>query len=315
MLFFLGVFAEGQQSTEAVPGFGPSGAPSLQQAFDDQRLAAYSPAQLSALPPIHSMDPGFPSPDACANRADPADRQSQAEWSSGKKLAADLEGHVALISDPNIVEYLNRLQQTIVLNSHLRGCFVVKVVNDVEVNAYSFPGGFLYVTTALILNAENEAQLIAAIAHETGHVTARHFTKIVARQRTWKLLSVAGGPVGYALGRRLGPLFIFKLSRDAEFEADRLALKYLAASGYDPIELARFLQNAFQQEGKPASFFARLFDTHPSTDTRVRRVTQVTGRLLATTDYIVDTSEFHEVKRQVADVMRVTNPGSPHKTN
>jgi len=138
--------------------------------------------------------------------------------------------------------------------------------------------------------ADDEAELIAALAHETGHVTARHFTKLEAKRR-W----------------RLGRLVTLKLARNAEFEADRLALKYEAASGYDPIALARLLKNACQEEGEPSSFFARLFDTHPSTVTRIKRATQATHRLVPQTDYVVDTTEFHQVKRQVADVMGVTN--------
>jgi len=293
----LGVFAQGQ-------------------VFDDRLLATYSTAQFSrtVLSPIQAADPSSSGPDVCAKlAADPADRHLQAEWSFGKKLAADVEPYVALISDPYIIEYLNRLQQTIVLSSHLRGCFVVKLVNDVEANAYSFPGGFLYVTTGMILNAENEAELIATLGHETAHVTGRHFTKIVARKRIWTLFSFAGGPVGYALGRRLAPLYVLKLSRNAEFEADRLAVTYLAASGYDPNELARLLHDAFQQEEKPASFLVRLFDAHPSTDTRIRRVRQATGRLLTPTDYLVDTNEFQRVKRRVADLMGVTISGAPHE--
>ncbi len=294
VLLVVGGFVPGQQSTEAVPGLGLPSAPSLQQGFDTQLLSTHSLAQptRTALPPIHSTDSSSPNTDACAKRAaDPADRQWQAEWTSGKKLADDLERHVTLISDPNLTEYLNRLEQAIVLNSHLRGCFVVKLVNDVEANAYSFPGGFLYVTSGMILTADDEAELIAALAHETGHVTARHFTKLEAKRR-W----------------RLGRLVTLKLARNAEFEADRLALKYEAASGYDPIALARLLKNACQEEGEPSSFFARLFETHPSTVTRIKRATQATNRLVPQTDYVVDTSEFHQVKRQVADVMGDDEP-------
>ena len=136
--------------------------------------------------------------------------------------------------------------------------------------------------------------MIAALAHETGHVTARHFTKLEAKRR-------------WGLGR----LVTLKLLRNAEFEADRLALKYGAASGYDPLELARLLENVFQEEGEPPSFLARLFDTHPSTVTRIRRATQATNRLAPQTDYVVDTSEFHQVKRQLADVMGDDEPRVP----
>src|SRR3981189_861338 len=226
VLLVVGGFVPGQQSTEAVPGLGLPSAPSLQQGFDTQLLAMHSLAQptRTALPPIHSTDSSSPNTDACAKRgADPADHQWQAEWTSGKKLADDLERHVTLISDPNLTEYLNRLEQAIVLNSHLRGCFFVKLVNDAEANAYSFPGGFLYVTSGMILTADDEAEWIPALAPEAGHVTARNFTKLEAKKR-W----------------RLGRLVTLKLARNAEFEADRLALKYEAASGYDPLEVAPF---------------------------------------------------------------------------
>jgi hypothetical protein len=310
VLLVPGVLGLAQQSTDAIRGPVLPNAPSLQKAGDNQLLAAYSLAQpwRRALPPILSTSPSVPNP-ACATLADPPDRRWLAEWTSGKRVSADFERRVALISEPSITEYLNRLEQAIVLNSHLRGCFVVKLVNDVEANAYSLPGGFLYVTAGLILDSDNQAELVAALAHETGHVTARHLTKIEARRRIWRRLSVAGGPVGYALGWQLGTLFTLKLLRNAEFEADRLALKYQTASGYDPMELAHLFQDAFQQEGKPASFFVRLFDSHPSTNTRIKRVRQATSRYpQIQTDYVVDTSEFHEVKMRVADVLRVTNP-------
>jgi predicted Zn-dependent protease len=312
VLLIQSVFALGLKTAEGMPSPGPI-ALGQQQLFADQLSAAYSPeesASIVALPATGSAHPSSPMPGACANNAA---ELAQSEWTSGKKLAADVERHVSLITDPGITEYLSRLEQAIVQSSHLRGCFVVKLVNDVEVNAYSLPGGFLYVTAGLILNADSEAQLIAALAHETGHVAARHFSKIEARRRIWGRLSMAGGPAGYALRWRLGPLFTLKLLRNAEFEADRLGLSYQSAAGYDPIEFAQLLE-VFQQPGTPGSFFARLFDEHPSTETRIKRMRQATSRLQNfQMDYVVDTSEFHEIKKHVASVMKVTNPDSlPH---
>ena len=63
----------------------------------------------------------------------------QAEWAIGRKLAAEDEKTATLIEDPALTEYLNDLEQTIVRNSDLRGCFVVKLIEDVEANAYSLP--------------------------------------------------------------------------------------------------------------------------------------------------------------------------------
>jgi hypothetical protein len=311
VLFVLGGPALAQQSSKSVPDPVLQGAPMLEQVSDNHLLATHSlaPPWRTELPRIDTRNVGSPNPAACAiNIADPADSAWQTEWATGKKQAVVFEQHMILITEPAITEYLNHLEQAIVRHSHLRGCFVVKLVNDGETNAYSLPGGFLYVTTGLILNSANEAELVGALAHETGHVTARHLTKIDARRRIWRRLSLAAGPAGYALRWKLGFLLTQKLLRNAEFEADRLALKYLSASGYDPIEIAHLLQDAFAQEGKPASFFTRLFDEHPSIDTRIKRVTQATGRYpQSETGYVVDTSEFHEVKRHLADVLGVTN--------
>jgi hypothetical protein len=317
VLFVLGGPALAQQSSKSDPDPMLQGAPMLEQVPDNHLWATHSlaPPWRTALPRIDTTNPDSPNPAACAiNVADPADGAWQTEWAAGKKQAAVYERHMILITEPAIIEYLNHLEQVIVHDSHLRGCFVVKLVNDVETNAYSLPGGFLYVTTGLILNSDNEAELLGALAHETGHVTARHHTKIEARRQIWRRLSVAAGPVGYVLRWPLGPIFTQKLSRNAEFEADRLALKYQSASGYDPIEIAHLLQDAFSQEGEPTSFLTRLFDEHPSTVSRIKRVTQVTGRYpQSETGYVVDTSEFHEVKRRVADVLGVTNPDSHPK--
>ena len=214
------------------------------------------------------------------------------------------------ISDPTITQYVNRLEQTIVLNSGIRGRYVVKVINDVEVNAFSLPGGFLYVNSGLILAAENEAQLVGALAHETGHVTARHLTKLETKKRIVGRLFLLGGPAGYAIRELFGSLFLLKLARNAEFEADRVGLTYQYASGYDQTQFVRFLCNAFSDE-EEAGFLARLRDEHPLVETRVNRATRIVAHYAKPrTDYVIDTNDFHEIKMRVAAAMGVSNPDS-----
>lgn len=243
------------------------------------------------------------------------DARRHSELMSGRKLVAELEQHVVLIEDLAIANYLNRLEESIVRNSDIQGCFIVKLVKDVEANAYSLPGGFLYVTSGLILLATDEAELVAALAHETGHVTARHLTKLEKQKRIWRYISFAG-PVGYLFGRQVGPIFTLKSLRNAEFEADRLALQYQSVSAYDPLEFTRLLRDEFNQEGKPASFFARLFDEHPATQTRIKRITQAMQQSSSNrTDYVVDTSEFHDVKSKIAALMGIVNPELPTSKN
>jgi predicted Zn-dependent protease len=234
--------------------------------------------------------------------------QQRAEYTLGNKLAADVEQRSELITDETIVRYMNSLEQTLANRSQLSGCFVVKVLSDPEPNAYSLPGGFLYITTGFVDLIETESQLVAALAHETAHVTARHQTRLDAQFRFWRRAALIGGPAGYALRRYLGPLLTSKLARNKEFEADRLGLRYDVASGYDPIEFSRLLQIAFSEEEKE-SFLDRLYATHPSTKTRIQRLQEDIPLLLAPkTSYIVSTGEFADVKMRLAKIVAARQP-------
>jgi predicted Zn-dependent protease len=228
-------------------------------------------------------------------------KTQQAEYGLGSRLAADVEQQKELISDDFILQYINHLEQKVTRSSALPGCFVVKVLSDPEPNAYSLPGGFIYVTAGLIDLIDSEGELVAVLAHETGHVTARHQTRIESETHSWGRLALVGGPAGFALRRYLGPLLMLKLVRNSEYEADRLGLRYTVASGYDPLEFGRLLQTAFADEQENDSFLDRLYDTHPPTKTRVERLQTAIPRLLTPkAGYIVNASEFTQMKKCLA---------------
>jgi predicted Zn-dependent protease len=229
-----------------------------------------------------------------------------AEWVVGKKLAAEIEKRHRLIDEPAITEYLNGLEQTIIQSSDLPGCFVVKLLADDDANAFSLPGGFLYVTSGLALVADSEGELTAVLAHETAHVTARHFARMDHKRRIWGRAVLAGGPAGYMIRYFIGPLLTRKLIRNSEFEADRLCLKYQSASGYDPKEFSRLLHDAFQDDGQPESFLERLFDTHPLITTRVKRLDKLADQLSPViVGYKVDTESFDEFKQRLLYLLHV----------
>ncbi|HTT19364.1 MAG TPA: M48 family metalloprotease [Candidatus Sulfotelmatobacter sp.] len=223
-------------------------------------------------------------------------RVQRAEWALGNKLAAEVDRQNEVITDQIIVEYVNHLERTIADGSELPGCFVVKVLSDPEPNAYSLPGGFIYLTTGLIHVVDNEGQLAAALAHETAHVTSRHMTRIDGQLRFGRYLALFGGPAGYAFRRFFGPFITLKLVRNEEFEADRLGLQYQVMSGYDPLEFCSLLQTVFSEEIKE-SFFDRLYDSHPLTMTRMRRLQKAIGtRWQPQTTYVINRSEFAQMK-------------------
>jgi predicted Zn-dependent protease len=237
--------------------------------------------------------------------------QLQTEWTTGNQLAEKVEQDATLIEDPGLTAYVNSLERTIMRHSDLHGCFIVKILDDPEANAFSLPGGFLYVTSGLLLIVDSEGELTAALAHESGHVTAHHFARIGQKRRLWGRVVLAGGPAGYLVRRLVGPLLTRKLIRNSEFEADRLSLQYQSASGYDPSELIRLLHNVFQDQGKPPSFLERLFDTHPLTSTRIRRLDKAKHRLpQRNINQPVDTRRFQQAKERLAALLKLAIPDS-----
>src|SRR3979490_341854 len=96
------------------------------------------------------------------------------EIRNGKQYSMEIEKSAHLLTDPVIVEYVNRVGQNIVKNSDAKVPFTIKVIDTDEIDAMALPGGFFYVNSGLILAADNEAELAGVMAHEISHVAAHH---------------------------------------------------------------------------------------------------------------------------------------------
>ena len=119
------------------------------------------------------------------------------------------------------------------------------LLNSAVENAFSVPGGYIYVTRQLMGLMDDEAELAFALGHEVGHVAAGHAQqreraerRAVREQLPWILLgNVFGGNFGSAVAARgllTAELKTLSFSREQEYEADTLGLRYLVAAGYDP---------------------------------------------------------------------------------
>src|SRR5712691_7836230 len=103
------------------------------------------------------------------------------EIALGKQLAQEVERQAKIVDDPVIAEYVNRVGQNLVRNSDAHVPFTIKVVDAEEINAFALPGGFFFVNTGVVLNADTEAELAGVMAHEIAHVAARHGTRQATR--------------------------------------------------------------------------------------------------------------------------------------
>ena len=237
---------------------------------------------------------------------------SERERKLGDNLAAEMDHSLTLIDDPLINKCLNRIVQTIVSHSEVAYEVSVRLVyDDDEVNAYSLPGGHLYMTSGLLLEAQNEAELAMVIAHEIAHVAARHDTRTWTREILWDLpffpILKVPGPIGYSaqqITSALRSLPVMKFNRNTEHEADLLGLEYAYSAGYDPQGMLDLYERSMVKDAHAPNFIVRLFDTHPSMKDRLRRATTETSMILPPRNaYLLDTSEFQEARHQLMDIV------------
>ena len=158
--------------------------------------------------------------------------------------------------------------------------YKVTILNSPAINAFALPNGHLYVTRGLIALANDKAELASVLAHEMGHVIARHAAIREDQARQAALIShvvsdVLSDPQMGALALAKSKLTLAAFSRAQEFEADGIGVGISARAGFDPFGAARFLSDMQRNADlKPAgSAETRAPDfltTHPATPERVK---------------------------------------------
>jgi predicted Zn-dependent protease len=229
------------------------------------------------------------------------------EVAIGRQLSAEVEKQSKMIDDPMVTEYINRVGQNIVLHSDAKVAFTIKVIDADEVNAFALPGGFFYVNKGLILAADNESELAGVMAHEIGHVAARHAMRNQGKMTMLNYglfagMILTGGIGGAVIQNTAGlaeALAFTKFSRDSESEADRLGAQYAYASGYDPHGMATMFEKLEAQNKKKPGFFAKTFATHPQPPDRRDSTLSLIARFPEREEYVVSTSEFQRVKNRL----------------
>jgi predicted Zn-dependent protease len=233
------------------------------------------------------------------------------EIKMGRSYAQEVEKSTKLITDPVVTEYVNRIGQNIVKNSDCKVPFTIKVIDSDEINAFALPGGFFYVNSGLILNADEEAELAGVMAHETAHVCAHHAMREMTRLNYAQIgmvpvMILVGGWTGYGIyeGSQLAlPITFLKFSREFEAQADYLGVQYMYRAGYDPQAFITFFEKVQALQKRKPGLVSKAFSDHPQTPDRILHSQEEIARILPARDeYTVTTSEFDDVKARLARI-------------
>jgi beta-barrel assembly-enhancing protease len=232
------------------------------------------------------------------------------EIRNGKQYSMEIEKSAHLVTDPVIVEYVNRVGQNIVKNSDCKVPFTIKVIDSDEINAMALPGGFFYVNSGLIMAADEEAELAGVMAHETAHVCAHHAARQMTKMNYAQIGSIPliiftqGSWTGYGIyeATQLAiPMTFLKFSRMDEAEADWLGVQYMYKSGYDPQAFIQFFEKIDALEKHKPGTLSKVFADHPQTPDRILHSEEEIATILPSRpDYMVTTSEFDDVKTRLA---------------
>jgi hypothetical protein len=237
---------------------------------------------------------------------------TDSEIKMGKQYADEIEKSTRFINDPVVVEYVNRIGQNIVKNSDCKVPFTIKVIDSDEINAMALPGGFFYVNSGLILNADEEAELAGVMAHETAHVCAHHAAREMTRLNYVQigmvpLIMMTGyswtGYGIYEAAQLAIPITFLEFSREFEAQADYLGVQYMYRAGYDPQAFISFFEKVQALEKRKPGLVAKAFSDHPQTPDRILHTQEEIARILPAKDeYTVTTSEFEDVKARLARI-------------
>ena len=205
------------------------------------------------------------------------------ERTIGEGLALEgLQRFGTPVNNEALQKYVNLVGSTLAASSKRSTIpYQFAVLDSPVQNAFAVPGGVIFVSRALVSILDNEAELAGVLAHEIGHVAAKHALKSTQRAQLIQGASTitsatVGGDKGKKLASAIGEmqtvLFDKGLDKDMEYQADVAALETTYRAGYDPSGLIRVLEKLQKLEASSHNKKGSWFSTHPPLGERIARL-------------------------------------------
>jgi len=207
-----------------------------------------------------------------------AERDLNKEQKLGKRLSKDIEKKYEVIEDLNQNSLITEIGNKLARNSELKGMnYHFKILNIDGPNAFSIPGGYIYVTYDLFKYIQSDDELAGILAHEIAHVIHNHALKQTRDNTKFTLLTIlavllTGEPDVGVLGKLTTITLLNQYSREYEEEADLTAIQLLTKTEYNPVGFLTFLERLYTREMFKPEVNLGIFQTHPETKNRINYV-------------------------------------------
>lgn len=224
----------------------------------------------------------------------------------GREAAQEIERTLRLVTDPVLVERVNRIGQEIAavanaseiaitwgINKKSQFTYTFKVVDDKDVNAFSLPGGFIYVNKGLLDYVQSDHELAAVLAHEIAHAAHHHLLRLgqenekINRRVTLPtlLVMVLSGAPARDLSNVMMGVQLYQIAKlngytqEAEMDADRAAILYLMQTKYNPVGMLTFMERLARDESRRPERQLGIFRTHPPSRERAQAMLNLFSEL------------------------------------
>ena len=207
-----------------------------------------------------------------------AERDLSEEQKLGKKLSKDIEKKYEVIEDLNQNSLITEIGNKLAKASELEGMkYHFKILKEEGPNAFSIPGGYIYVTYDLFDYVQSDNELAGILAHEIAHIIHNHALKQTRDNTKYTLLTILAvlltrEPDVGVLGKLTTITLLNQYSREYEEEADLTAIDLLIKTGYNPVGFLTSLERLYAREMFKPEVNLGIFQTHPKTENRISYV-------------------------------------------
>lgn len=209
--------------------------------------------------------------------------RGEPEESLGRKFSLFANAQLPMVQDYTVRRYIQRMGQRIVSRlEHPDFSYQFTVVHEPHINAFSVPGGYIYMHSGLIQRAHSDDEVASVLGHEIAHSQGHH---MVRQQEDTKLLSYAGiasmvlaliNPVLAAGASSMAGAAQMKYMRQLEEEADFRGLQNMQQAGYDPHAMMRFFETMHNEERfDGADAVPPYFRSHPMSKERMSAIERI----------------------------------------